>query len=138
MLKRGIFTADTLLNVLLSCIFFVPGMLHAWFIVLRHPQELLHTNSIAQVDGPSPALLEAGLHTPGAGSSSDKQMSADDNEDNDYEEDGEDGGARRPLLRQPSSIPRMLTPESTLRLPSGGGRGSGRSLRVQAGRCMGC
>ncbi|KAF2199119.1 hypothetical protein GQ43DRAFT_420959 [Delitschia confertaspora ATCC 74209] len=36
--KRGICSADSLINLALSCLGFLPGLLHAWYIILQYPE----------------------------------------------------------------------------------------------------
>ncbi|KAI4205371.1 MAG: hypothetical protein LQ350_000412 [Teloschistes chrysophthalmus] len=36
-IKSGICSADSLINILLSCLGFFPGLLHAWYIIAAHP-----------------------------------------------------------------------------------------------------
>jgi uncharacterized membrane protein YqaE (UPF0057 family) len=35
--KRGICTADSIINIALCCLGYVPGLLHAWYIILKYP-----------------------------------------------------------------------------------------------------
>lgn len=35
--KRGICSADSLINILLCCLGFLPGLLHAWYIIAKFP-----------------------------------------------------------------------------------------------------
>lgn len=35
--KRGICSADSLINIALCCLGVLPGLLHAWYIVLKYP-----------------------------------------------------------------------------------------------------
>ncbi|KAF1948374.1 UPF0057-domain-containing protein [Byssothecium circinans] len=35
--KRGICSADSLINLGLSCLGFLPGLIHAWYIILQYP-----------------------------------------------------------------------------------------------------
>ncbi|RAL59584.1 hypothetical protein DID88_006443 [Monilinia fructigena] len=35
--KRGLCTADSLINLLLCTLGFLPGLLHAWYIIAKHP-----------------------------------------------------------------------------------------------------
>ncbi|KAI9736438.1 MAG: hypothetical protein M1818_006172 [Claussenomyces sp. TS43310] len=35
--KTGICSADSLINILLCCLGFLPGLLHAWYIIARYP-----------------------------------------------------------------------------------------------------
>lgn len=37
-IKIGICTADSLINLALCCLGYVPGLLHAWYIIARHPE----------------------------------------------------------------------------------------------------
>jgi uncharacterized membrane protein YqaE (UPF0057 family) len=37
--KRGLCSADSLINILLCCLGFVPGLLHAWYIIAKFPEE---------------------------------------------------------------------------------------------------
>lgn len=38
-MKRGICSADSLINILLCVLGFVPGLLHAWYIIAKFPDE---------------------------------------------------------------------------------------------------
>jgi len=35
--KAGIFSADSLINILLCCLGYLPGLLHAWYIITKYP-----------------------------------------------------------------------------------------------------
>jgi hypothetical protein len=35
--KRGVCSADGLINIGLCCLGFLPGLLHAWYIILKYP-----------------------------------------------------------------------------------------------------
>lgn len=37
-IKVGICSADSLINIALCCLGYVPGLLHAWYIILKHPE----------------------------------------------------------------------------------------------------
>ncbi|KAF2121505.1 hypothetical protein BDV96DRAFT_594698 [Lophiotrema nucula] len=37
--KRGICSADSLINLALCCLGFLPGLLHAWYIILQYPDQ---------------------------------------------------------------------------------------------------
>merc|ERR1712093_884670 len=37
--KRGICSADSLINILLCVLGYIPGLLHAWYIIARFPEE---------------------------------------------------------------------------------------------------
>ncbi|KAF1964016.1 hypothetical protein BU23DRAFT_494287 [Bimuria novae-zelandiae CBS 107.79] len=36
--KKGVCSADSLINLALLCLGFLPGMLHAWYIILNNPE----------------------------------------------------------------------------------------------------
>jgi len=38
--KKGICGADSLINLALCCLGFLPGLLHAWYIILQNPENL--------------------------------------------------------------------------------------------------
>ncbi|KAL8690014.1 MAG: hypothetical protein Q9218_004447 [Villophora microphyllina] len=38
-IKSGICTADSLINILLCTLGFIPGLLHAWYIIAKYPDE---------------------------------------------------------------------------------------------------
>ncbi|CAG9990235.1 unnamed protein product [Clonostachys byssicola] len=35
--KRGICSADSIINILLCCLGFIPGLIHAWYIIAKFP-----------------------------------------------------------------------------------------------------
>ncbi|KAF8417038.1 hypothetical protein EV426DRAFT_389403 [Tirmania nivea] len=37
--KRGICSADSLINFALCCLGYLPGLLHAWYIIAKYPEE---------------------------------------------------------------------------------------------------
>lgn len=37
-MKRGICSADSLINLALCCLGVLPGLLHAWYIILQYPE----------------------------------------------------------------------------------------------------
>lgn len=37
-IKSGICTCDSLINIALCCLGYVPGLLHAWYIIARYPE----------------------------------------------------------------------------------------------------
>ncbi|PKX97340.1 putative stress response RCI peptide [Aspergillus novofumigatus IBT 16806] len=37
-IKVGICTADSIINLALCCLGYVPGLLHAWYIILKYPE----------------------------------------------------------------------------------------------------
>jgi len=36
--KRGICSADSLINILLCCLGLIPGLIHAWYIIAKYPE----------------------------------------------------------------------------------------------------
>ncbi|KAL1591412.1 hypothetical protein SLS60_012025 [Paraconiothyrium brasiliense] len=36
--KKGVCSADSLINLALCCLGFLPGMIHAWYIILNNPE----------------------------------------------------------------------------------------------------
>ncbi len=36
--KRGVCSADSLINIALCCLGFLPGLLHAWYIISKYPE----------------------------------------------------------------------------------------------------
>ncbi|KKK16857.1 hypothetical protein P175DRAFT_0497782 [Aspergillus ochraceoroseus IBT 24754] len=37
-IKVGVCTADSFINIALCCLGYVPGLLHAWYIILKYPE----------------------------------------------------------------------------------------------------
>ena len=37
-MKRGLCSADSFINLALCCLGFVPGLLHAWYIISKYPE----------------------------------------------------------------------------------------------------
>lgn len=37
--KRGLCSADSLINILLCCLGGIPGLIHAWYIIAKYPEE---------------------------------------------------------------------------------------------------
>ncbi len=37
-IKIGVCTADSVINIALCCLGYLPGLLHAWYIIARHPE----------------------------------------------------------------------------------------------------
>ncbi|KAL5118149.1 hypothetical protein ACEQ8H_003984 [Pleosporales sp. CAS-2024a] len=38
--KKGVCGADSLINLALCCLGFLPGLLHAWYVILQNPENL--------------------------------------------------------------------------------------------------
>jgi len=51
--KVGICTADSLINIALCCLGYIPGLVHAWYIIFKYPEDLEDPNysRLAQDDG---------------------------------------------------------------------------------------
>ncbi|KAL3476082.1 hypothetical protein BJX99DRAFT_228500 [Aspergillus californicus] len=37
-IKKGVCTADSIINIALCCLGYVPGLLHSWYIILKYPE----------------------------------------------------------------------------------------------------
>lgn len=37
-IKLGVCTADSIINIALCCLGYIPGLLHAWYIILKYPE----------------------------------------------------------------------------------------------------
>ena len=37
-IKVGICTADSIINIALCCLGYIPGLLHAWYIIFKYPE----------------------------------------------------------------------------------------------------
>lgn len=37
-IKVGICSADSIINIALCCLGYLPGLIHAWYIILKHPE----------------------------------------------------------------------------------------------------
>ncbi|KAL4787999.1 hypothetical protein BJX76DRAFT_316784 [Aspergillus varians] len=37
-IKLGLCTADSFINIALCCLGYIPGLLHAWYIILKYPE----------------------------------------------------------------------------------------------------
>ena len=46
--KSGICSADSLINIALCCLGFIPGLLHAWYIIAKYPEESSYYETIPQ------------------------------------------------------------------------------------------
>ena len=40
--KRGICSADSIINIALCCLGYLPGLLHAWYIILQYPDPYVY------------------------------------------------------------------------------------------------
>ncbi|KAL0930389.1 stress response rci [Colletotrichum truncatum] len=48
--KRGICSADSLINILLCLLGYIPGLIHAWYIIAKFPEPDYEYESLAQND----------------------------------------------------------------------------------------
>lgn len=49
--KRGLCSADSLINILLCMLGFLPGLLHAWYIIAKFPDEEYNYDRIPDAEG---------------------------------------------------------------------------------------
>ncbi|OAA38816.1 putative protein family UPF0057 [Metarhizium rileyi] len=49
--KCGICSADSLINILLCCLGFIPGLFHAWYIIAKYPEPAYEYESLPQEGG---------------------------------------------------------------------------------------
>jgi len=47
--KSGICSADSIINLALLCLGYIPGLLHAWYIIAKHPDP--YSNNYEAVEG---------------------------------------------------------------------------------------
>ncbi|ODV96866.1 hypothetical protein PACTADRAFT_29525, partial [Pachysolen tannophilus NRRL Y-2460] len=38
-LKRGLCSADSLINILLCILGYIPGLIHSWYIISKYPED---------------------------------------------------------------------------------------------------
>lgn len=46
--KRGLCSCDSLINICLLCLGYIPGLLHAWYIIAKYPDDLIEYGQIDQ------------------------------------------------------------------------------------------
>lgn len=44
-IRRGICSADSLINILLCILGYFPGLIHSWYIIAKYPPYTVHTQS---------------------------------------------------------------------------------------------
>ncbi|PKS09130.1 hypothetical protein jhhlp_003744 [Lomentospora prolificans] len=49
--KCGICSGDSLINILLFCLGYIPGLIHAWYIIAKYPDPVFEYDSVDQEDG---------------------------------------------------------------------------------------
>ncbi|ODV59201.1 YqaE/Pmp3 family membrane protein ASCRUDRAFT_77284 [Ascoidea rubescens DSM 1968] len=54
MIRRGICSVDTLINIALCCLGIIPGILHSWYIISRYPPDYIYIDEEQQFYYPSP------------------------------------------------------------------------------------
>ncbi|RAH65367.1 putative stress response RCI peptide [Aspergillus aculeatinus CBS 121060] len=50
-IKVGLCTADSVINLALCCLAYIPGLLHAWYIILKYPEPDYEDPSYAPLPG---------------------------------------------------------------------------------------
>lgn len=48
--KRGLCSADSFINILLCCLGFIPGLIHAWYIIAKFPEEEYDYESVPDAE----------------------------------------------------------------------------------------
>lgn len=61
--KVGICTADSIINLALCCLGYVPGLLHAWYIILKNPEPDYDDPGYQSIPGGSRRDFEGGQAT---------------------------------------------------------------------------
>lgn len=49
-IKVGLCTADSIINIALCCLGYIPGLLHAWYIILKYPDSEEYAEGYERVD----------------------------------------------------------------------------------------
>ncbi|KAF5710699.1 SNA2 integral membrane [Fusarium mundagurra] len=49
--KCGLCSADSLINILLLCLAYIPGLIHAWYIIAKYPEPPYEYESLPQHEG---------------------------------------------------------------------------------------
>ncbi|EED22950.1 stress response RCI peptide, putative [Talaromyces stipitatus ATCC 10500] len=50
-IKVGLCTADSIINIALCCLGYIPGLLHAWYIIMKYPDAEDYPEGYEPVDG---------------------------------------------------------------------------------------
>ncbi|KAI7976763.1 hypothetical protein EIK77_009994 [Talaromyces pinophilus] len=50
-IKVGLCTADSIINIALCCLGYIPGLLHAWYIIMKYPDSEEYPEGYERVDG---------------------------------------------------------------------------------------
>lgn len=62
-IKRGICTADSIINLALCCLGYIPGLLHAWYIILKYPDSNPEQEGYEHLTGSRRGDVESGRVT---------------------------------------------------------------------------
>mgnify|MGYP003620915881 CR=1 FL=1 len=54
MIRRGICSVDTLINIALCCLGIIPGILHSWYIISRYPPDYIFIDEEQEFYYPPP------------------------------------------------------------------------------------
>jgi uncharacterized membrane protein YqaE (UPF0057 family) len=65
--KKGICGADSLINIALCCLGFLPGLLHAWYIILQNPEQYEHYQQVPDRERGGGTTYYVVSHEPQAG-----------------------------------------------------------------------
>ena len=65
--KRGICSADSIINIALCCLGVLPGLLHAWYIVLKYPDPYEYEHLSNEEGGHSRGGSRTYIVVPGRG-----------------------------------------------------------------------
>ena len=66
--KRGLCSADSLINILLCCLGFIPGLLHAWYIIAKYPETEYDYEQVPDSEGGQQRVTHYYIsHQPGSG-----------------------------------------------------------------------
>jgi uncharacterized membrane protein YqaE (UPF0057 family) len=63
--KCGICSADSLINILLCCLGFVPGLLHSWYIIAKFPDPVEYESVPQFADGENGRVRYVYVQAPG-------------------------------------------------------------------------
>ncbi|GAB0137458.1 hypothetical protein EsDP_00005722 [Epichloe bromicola] len=65
--KCGICSADSIINILLCCLGFLPGLFHAWYIIAKFPEPLYEYETLPQEGGRVAYVYVQSPHGPNCG-----------------------------------------------------------------------
>ncbi|KEF55626.1 uncharacterized protein A1O9_08376 [Exophiala aquamarina CBS 119918] len=64
-IKSGICSADSLINILLCCLGYIPGLIHAWYIISRNPEQDYDYEAIPNAENGERVTYYYVRHEPG-------------------------------------------------------------------------